>query len=107
MTEYRTGDRVSYRGRGREYPATYITERDGNAVVKLESGYNIGIPFAAISWAGRPKIEPAALGKPPQREDLPELAIISTGGTIASRVDYRTGAVTSQFSAEDILRAIP
>ncbi|WP_343241330.1 asparaginase domain-containing protein, partial [Methanoculleus sp. UBA389] len=42
-----------------------------------------------------------------QNPDLPELAIISTGGTIASRVDYRTGAVTSQFSASDILRAIP
>ncbi len=39
--------------------------------------------------------------------DLPELAVISTGGTIASRVDYRTGAVMSQFSASDILRAIP
>jgi L-asparaginase/Glu-tRNA(Gln) amidotransferase subunit D len=47
------------------------------------------------------------VSRPVQRDDLPELAIISTGGTIASRVDYRTGAVTSQFSADDILRAIP
>lgn len=42
-----------------------------------------------------------------QDPDLPELAILSTGGTIASRIDYRTGAVTSQFDADDILRAIP
>jgi len=42
-----------------------------------------------------------------QNPDLPELAILSTGGTIASRIDYRTGAVTSQFDADDILRAIP
>jgi glutamyl-tRNA(Gln) amidotransferase subunit D len=107
VTRFRTGDQVRYSGAGREYPATYITERDGKAVVKLGSGYNIGIPFGAIAWEGRPGIEPAALAGPAQREDLPELAIISTGGTIASRVDYRTGAVTSQFSAEDILRAIP
>jgi glutamyl-tRNA(Gln) amidotransferase subunit D len=92
---------------GREYAATYITERDGKAVVKLDSGYNIGVPFETLIWEGRPKVEPPALAQPLQREDLPELAIISTGGTIASRVDYRTGAVTSQFSAEDILRAIP
>jgi glutamyl-tRNA(Gln) amidotransferase subunit D len=92
---------------GREYAATYITERDGKAVVKLDSGYNIGVPFETLLWEGRPKVEPPALAQPLQREDLPELAIISTGGTIASRVDYRTGAVTSQFSAEDILRAIP
>src|SRR5208337_1321767 len=33
--------------------------------------------------------------------------IVSTGGTIASRIDYRTGSVTSQFNANDILIAIP
>ncbi|MGA2935386.1 MAG: Glu-tRNA(Gln) amidotransferase subunit GatD [Methanomicrobiales archaeon] len=107
MTEYRSGDLVRCTGGGREYAATYITERDGKAVVKLDSGYNIGVPFETLSWEGRPEIEPPGLARPFQREDLPELAIISTGGTIASRVDYRTGAVTSQFSAEDILRAIP
>jgi glutamyl-tRNA(Gln) amidotransferase subunit D len=107
VTEFRTGDQVRSTVGGREYRATYITERDGKAVVKLESGYNIGVPFEAVAWQGRPKIEPPAPGRPVQREDLPELSIISTGGTIASRVDYRTGAVTSQFSAEDILRAIP
>jgi glutamyl-tRNA(Gln) amidotransferase subunit D len=107
VTEFRTGDQVRSTIGGQEYRATYITERDGKAVVKLESGYNIGVPFEAIAWQGRPRLEPPALSRPVQREDLPELAIISTGGTIASRVDYRTGAVTSQFSAEDILRAIP
>ncbi|MDI6811896.1 MAG: Glu-tRNA(Gln) amidotransferase subunit GatD, partial [archaeon] len=38
---------------------------------------------------------------------LPLLSILSTGGTIASKVDYRTGAVSPQFSTEDILEAIP
>ena len=107
MTEFRTGDQVHCTLSGGAYPATYITERNGMAVVKLGSGYNIGVPFGDIAWGGSPAPEPVALAPPVQREDLPELAIISTGGTIASRVDYRTGAVTSQFSAEDILRAIP
>ncbi len=107
MTEFRTGDRVRCTLAGNAYPATYITDRDGMAVVKLGSGYNIGVPFRDIAWEGRPVAEPATLSRPVQRDDLPELAIISTGGTIASRVDYRTGAVTSQFSAADILRAIP
>lgn len=39
--------------------------------------------------------------------DLPTISLISTGGTIASTVDYRTGAVTAQFDAEDVLRAVP
>jgi glutamyl-tRNA(Gln) amidotransferase subunit D len=107
VTEFRTGDQVRCTQAGKAYPATYITDRDGMAVVKLGSGYNIGVPFGDLTWEGRPKLEPPALSRPVQRDDLPELAIISTGGTIASRVDYRTGAVTSQFSAEDILRAIP
>ncbi len=86
---------------------TYITDRDGMAVVKLDNGYNIGVSPGAIHLLERPAPQPAATPTVVQNPALPDLAIISTGGTIASRVDYRTGAVTSQFSASDILRAIP
>jgi len=77
------------------------------AVVKLDSGYNIGVTtncctFVSHSSGTPPRSEPVS-----QNPSLPELAIISTGGTIASRIDYRTGAVTSQFDADDILVAIP
>jgi glutamyl-tRNA(Gln) amidotransferase subunit D len=77
------------------------------AVVKLSSGYNIGVEKACCTL-----VSPAPASSPhaaPVRQDLklPELSIISTGGTIASRIDYRTGAVTSQFDADDILTAIP
>jgi glutamyl-tRNA(Gln) amidotransferase subunit D len=78
------------------------------AVVKLGSGYNIGVPHAACTLLSKPQPAPAAQRIPvAQDATLPELAIISTGGTIASRIDYRTGAVTSQFDADDILTAIP
>jgi len=85
----------------------YITERDGMAVVKLSSGYNIGVPPASCTLAERPA--PATPKQPDvvQNRSLPTLAIVSTGGTIASRIDYRTGSVTSQFNANDILTAIP
>jgi glutamyl-tRNA(Gln) amidotransferase subunit D len=85
----------------------YITERDDMAVVKLDSGYNIGVPPASCTLTERPT---PVLPKQPevvQDKDLPTLAIVSTGGTIASRIDYRTGSVTSQFNASDILTAIP
>jgi glutamyl-tRNA(Gln) amidotransferase subunit D len=77
------------------------------AVIKLDNGYNIGTSPGRIEWVGRPAQHPSGAGVVIQNTRLPELSIISTGGTIASRVDYRTGAVTSQFSASDILRAIP
>ncbi len=85
----------------------YITERDGMAVVKLDSGYNIGVPPASCTLAERPASVPPKVPAVVQNESLPPLAIISTGGTIASRIDYRTGSVTSQFNANDILTAIP
>jgi len=86
---------------------TYITSRDGKAVIKLVNGYNIGIDASFCTFAERPAAPSPARTKIKQDENLPKLSIISTGGTIASRIDYRTGAVTSQFDAEDILRAVP
>ena len=77
------------------------------AVVKLSSGYNIGVPPATCTC-----IEQSVPATPRSRvvnktAGLPDLSIISTGGTIASRIDYRTGSVSSQFDASDILTAIP
>jgi glutamyl-tRNA(Gln) amidotransferase subunit D len=85
----------------------YITERDRMAVIKLDSGYNIGVPSSCCTLTERPApVQPKQLDVV-QDKDLPTLSIISTGGTIASRIDYRTGSVTSQFNASDILTAIP
>nr|WP_319377765.1 Glu-tRNA(Gln) amidotransferase subunit GatD [uncultured Methanoregula sp.] len=92
---------------GKKRNGVYITERDGMAVVKLDSGYNVGVSPAACSLVTRSP--PSAVKKTDvtQNKSLPNLAIVSTGGTIASRIDYRTGSVTSQFDASDILTAIP
>lgn len=92
---------------GTDLEGTYITDRDGKVVIKLDSGYNIGVDGSAILGREAPAPIPPVSVTVEQHPGLRELAIISTGGTIASRIDYRTGAVTSQFNAEDILRAIP
>ena len=77
------------------------------AVVKLDSGYNIGVPPESCSLMNRPVPVPSEQHEVLQDKNLPTLAIVSTGVTIASRIDYRTGSVTSQFNASDILTAIP
>lgn len=102
-----TGDLVTCSLNGETIEGVYITERDGMAVVKLGSGYNIGIPPSQIEYIGGGRRHPVMETRVDQNQALPELAIISTGGTIASSVDYRTGAVTSRSSAEEIIRAIP
>jgi len=92
---------------GKSRNGIYITERDGMAVVKLDSGYNIGVPQAACTFVEHASPSPAKPAAAAQDVSLPALSIVSTGGTIASRIDYRTGSVTSQFDANDILVAIP
>ncbi|MEM3090435.1 MAG: Glu-tRNA(Gln) amidotransferase subunit GatD [Candidatus Bathyarchaeia archaeon] len=84
---------------------------DKHVVIKLRSGYNIGVqitPETCIEKVG--KGEKPAFVAPPlpeQNPALPKVAIISTGGTIASRVDYRTGAVRPALSASDLYSVVP
>ncbi len=80
-------------------------------VLKMKNGYNIGIHYERTE-----KIDVVGEGqkphfaKPPpltKHPGLPRVAIISTGGTIASRVDYRTGAVQPALSAADLASVVP
>jgi len=92
------------------------TTRD-HLVVKLDGGYNVGIDrdeadVEVLESGARDVDDGADAGGGEASEitfdeDLPTVSLISTGGTIASTVDYRTGAVTAQFDAEDVLRAVP
>lgn len=80
-------------------------------VLKLSNGYNIGVRFTdkirveKISTAKKPVFKP--LGKPQHLTGLPSVTIVGTGGTIASRIDYRTGAVRPVLTVEDLLSIIP
>jgi glutamyl-tRNA(Gln) amidotransferase subunit D len=84
-------------------------------VVKLPGGYNVGVDREAASVEvlerGVRDVESAQAETGTSTiefdDDLPTVSLISTGGTIASTVDYRTGAVTAQFDAKDVLRAVP
>ncbi len=84
---------------------------DKHLVIKLDSGYNIGVDISEakielLEKGLKPKIElpPVNLEKDHQKMDI---SIISTGGTVASVIDYKTGAVHPAFTADDLLRATP
>lgn len=80
-------------------------------VVKLRNGYNIGIELSSetkiekIGKGTKPTF--AAPPQPTQNPRLPRVTIISTGGTIASRVDYRTGGVRPALTASDLYSVVP
>ncbi|MFH0904791.1 MAG: Glu-tRNA(Gln) amidotransferase subunit GatD [Methanobacteriota archaeon] len=106
-------DRVRVESKGVQYEGILMPSQTGKIVLKLKSGYNIGLNPDSVSITLLEKTdekkhqEPVSNPCKKKNDKLPRISILSTGGTIASKIDYRTGAVTSQFNAEDILRAIP
>jgi len=89
----------------------YESNDDEHIVIKLKSGYNVGIEIGQIKnlekleASHQPKEETKEEIK--TRENLPNVLLLSTGGTIASKVDYRTGGVTPALSTSELLKAIP
>ena len=80
-------------------------------VLKLRSGYNVGIEASgvqSITVQGRKE----AHYKIPEKEfpydpHKPRVKLLGTGGTIASRLDYRTGAVIPAFSPGELYGSVP
>jgi glutamyl-tRNA(Gln) amidotransferase subunit D len=109
------GDIIRVKGDGREYQGILMprveTADDWHLVLKLRSGYNIGIKYSdeieidKIGEAEKPEFRTPPL--PEMKRDFPKINIISTGGTIASRVDYVTGGVYSALSSRDLLTIVP
>jgi len=113
--EAEIGDMIRITKNGEVYEGILIPRSEygdeKHVVVKLKSGYNIGIrttPSTKIEKIGKgakPAFTPPPT--PEQNPELPKVAIISTGGTIASRVDYRTGAVRPALAASDLYSVVP
>ncbi|MCX6251868.1 MAG: Glu-tRNA(Gln) amidotransferase subunit GatD [Bacteroidetes bacterium] len=84
---------------------------DRHIVIKFFTGYNIGLDIDTITnmiEVGYKK----AIYKIPEKEfpysaDKPNVKLLGTGGTIASRLDYRTGAVIPAFSPGELYGAVP
>lgn len=99
---------ISYKGIVLDRPED---GEDGYLVLKLDSGYNIGVSIVdatvdLIERGNKPQISYA--GEVIENDPLKmDISIISTGGTVSSIIDYRTGAVHPAFTAEDLVRSNP
>ena len=94
-------------------------------VLKLKSGYNIGIKIAKIKSIKKITEKLDANMKPDtyykhkdyfsykntdqnfSQTQLPNLSLLSTGGTISSKIDYRTGGVMAALTAKELNDSIP
>lgn len=94
----------------------------GTIVMKLDNGYNIGFDTKGLKVSKAKTKEPEAveeemeyeLGKTKKgllKTDFdpkkPKVSLLSTGGTIISRVDYRTGGVYAVENPKELLHNVP
>ncbi len=85
---------------------------DRHLVIKMDNGYNVGVRvdrierLEPVGERREPEFRPLE-GEIPEDPSLPNVAVMSTGGTIACRVDYETGAVKPAFTAEELVSAVP
>ncbi|OLS16958.1 MAG: Glutamyl-tRNA(Gln) amidotransferase subunit D [Candidatus Heimdallarchaeota archaeon LC_2] len=79
--------------------------------IKLDNGYNIGIKFNEETeinkLEGSIELEKFQIRIPKQNKNLPEVSLLATGGTIASRIDYQTGGVVMAMQPEEIFASLP
>ena len=109
------GDQIKVQSGGAVYEGSLMprleNDDEHHVVLKLRNGYNLGVNFDAstrierLGKAEKPEFKPPPL--PPMKEGLPRVSIVSTGGTIASRVDYTTGGVHAAISSRDLLSIVP
>jgi glutamyl-tRNA(Gln) amidotransferase subunit D len=127
---YKPGDKVKVITSDSEHTGILMPNQETDAVViKLSSGYNIGIAKDKLvkiepldtPAADQPKKVPPPKGAPGKATNAKgasakpkshakhakRIMILHTGGTIASKVDYRTGGVIARFSPEELLGMFP
>ena len=88
----------------------YEHNDDLHIALKLKNGYNIGIEIEKISKIeieSQPQVKKESASQPQTNPLLPKVLLISTGGTIASKIDYRTGGVTPALTAAELNASVP
>jgi len=106
------GDIVELKTNEQTLQGTIVPSKSDSLLsLKLNNGYNTGIELKKIKEAKKlnvgKKVGKAAAASIKNNPKLPTISILHTGGTIASRVDYRSGAVYSSFNPSDLLSMFP
>jgi len=104
------GDRIKVAGPGGEFigflmPRPHYGDSD-ILVIKLSSGYNVGLKANSFELIEKSKVSAKSA---PAEESIKNghLSILGCGGTIASRIEYKTGAVYPSISASELKQSFP
>ncbi len=111
MTEIKPGTKVKIKTIKDEIDGIMLESPDSSLyLIKLDSGYNIGIKkeeIVNIEEILETKQIKTKIKQINKNKNLPKIDMIITGGTISSRLDPKTGAVSWLTSPEDLFRFYP
>ena len=79
--------------------------------IKLKNNYNVGINISDVIEIKKTGKKEANYKIPekkfPKKKNLPNIKLLGTGGTVASRLDYTTGAVIPSFTPGELFSSVP
>jgi glutamyl-tRNA(Gln) amidotransferase subunit D len=103
------GDRIEIISEKGKFEGLLMPRVQGEAdvlVLKLDNGYNIGITFEGSKLKLLEKAKPKK-SKAMVEKGTGEIAILGCGGTIASKIEYKTGAVYPAITPEELRMTFP
>jgi glutamyl-tRNA(Gln) amidotransferase subunit D len=104
------GDRVRIKTKNEVVDGILMPGKGKNVMIKLDNGYNVGFEkkeIKSMRVVKKKKETRSKVKKVKQKKGLPIVSILHCGGTIASKVDYETGAVKAKFKPEELLEMFP
>jgi len=109
--EGNVGDKVIITTKDKKLEGVMMpSNKKDSIVVKLDSGYNVGIlkkKVKSLKVLKKFKEKKVKLESTKLIKNKKKVCILHTGGTIASKVDYETGGVVAKFKPEEILSMFP
>ena len=111
MKNIKEGDIAKIKTDKDEFEGTILPSHEGGIILmKLNSGYNVGIEekrIKGVKKIGSKKAEEFPEAKTKSSKGKPGISMIITGGTISSRLDYNTGAVTPLINPQQLFFLAP
>ncbi len=112
LSRFVQGDTLEVDIKGNKLHGSFINfdESDGILVLKLKSGYDVALSKKEVNSISllehnEVKKQPETATKKPEQDF--DIELIATGGTIASKIDYRTGGTSPSFSGDHYIELAP
>ena len=104
------GDLINVKIDNQEFNGEFIKTDESLLIVKLKSGYDIALEHKdidSVSLIEKSKIEKENKTTGKVKTNGADLTLITTGGTISSKIDYKTGGVSPSVDSSYYFKISP